>query len=107
MRNGSQKKKKEKGRKRGRKQKVSEREFLREKGEPKKRKGGELTKKRGEKKRKEGRKKRREEERRFKEFDVDRTIKPGPIDIKFCKTFYSTPETTEWSPIEISMVGFS
>ena len=36
-----------------------------------------------EKKRKEGRKKRREEERRSKEFDIDRTIKPEPIDLKF------------------------
>ena len=33
--------------------------------------------------RKEGRKKRREEERRYKEFDVDRTIKPRPIDLEF------------------------
>ena len=53
---GAKRIKKEKGRKRGRKHKESEGEFLREKGEPKKRRGGEPTKKRGEKKRKEGRK---------------------------------------------------
>ena len=48
------------------------------KGIGKERKGG------GEqKKKKKGRKKRREEERRSKEFDVDRTIKSGPIDLKF------------------------
>ena len=81
---GAKIRKKEKGRKRCRKNKESEGELLREKGEPKKRRGGEPTKKRGEKKRKEGRKKRREEKRRFKEFDVDRTIKPEPIDLKFC-----------------------
>ena len=46
-------------------------ESKKKKREGKKRKGGE------EKRKKEGRKKRREEERRSKEFDVDRTIKPG------------------------------
>ena len=47
----------------------------------------EVRRKRGRRekeKRKEGRKKRREEERISKEFDVDRTIKPEPIDLKFC-----------------------
>ena len=84
LRSGSQKKKKERGRKRGGKHKVSERELLRGEGRAKKkRRGGESTKKRGEKKIKEGRKKRRDEERRFKEFDVDRTIKPWSINLKF------------------------
>ena len=89
MRGGSQTKKK--GKKKGRKHKVSEREFLRGKGAKNVEGGGankkmdRKEKKRGrrEKKRKEGRKKRREEERRYKEFDVDRTIKPRPIDLKF------------------------
>ena len=67
------------------------------------------------KEKKEGRKKRNEEKRRSKEFDVDRTIKSESIDSdlmvrstsNFDITSYSTPETTGWSPIEISMVGFS
>ena len=48
-----------------------------------------------------------EEETRSKEFDVDRTIKLEPIDLNFDIAFYSTPETIGWSPMEISMVGFS
>ena len=51
-------------------------------GKPKKKKRKEGGNK-WERKEKEGRKKRREEKRRFKEFDVDRTIKPEPIDLKF------------------------
>ena len=35
------------------------------------------------KEKKEGRKKRKEKKRRYKEFDVDRTIKSEPIDLKF------------------------
>ena len=35
-------------------------------------------------KEKEERNKRRKEDRRFKEFDVDRTIKLEPINFKFC-----------------------
>ena len=64
MRKGSQKKKREKGRKRGRKHKVSEREFLSEGRAKKKRsqkcRGGEPTRKGIGKKRKEGGEKRKE-----------------------------------------------
>ena len=61
---------------------MSEGEFLRGKGANRKRDRKEKKRGRREKK-KEGRKKRREEERRSKEFDVDRTIKPELIDLKF------------------------
>ena len=53
------------------------------KGRRKKKRIGRKEKREERKEKKEGRKKRREEERRSKEFDVDRTIKPEPIDLKF------------------------
>ena len=73
--------------------KASEREFLREKGEPKKRRGG-ANKKRWEK-RKEKREGRREGRRRG---DLRNLMSIGPSNrgrsiSNFDITFYSTPET--------------
>ena len=83
-----------------------------EEGERKKGRGGkEVGKKRKQRgeKRKEMREGRRERRRRG---DLKHLMSIGPSNrgrsiSHFDITFYSTPETTGWSPIKISMVGFS
>ena len=78
-------------------------------GEPKNVEWGSQQKRGGrrEKKRKDGRKKRREEERRFGNLVSIEPLNRSRSISNFDITFYSTPETTGWFPIEISMVGFS
>ena len=104
---GAKRRKKEKGKKRGRKHKVSEREFFRGKGEQKKNVEVGSQQKRGEK-RKEKREGRREG-RRSGDLRNLMSIRPSNLSRSFSNfdiTLYSTPKTTEWSSIEISMVGF-
>ena len=75
--------------------------------------GGEANKKRDRKEKKKGRrdKKKREGRREGRRIgDLKHLMSIGPSNrgrsiSNFDITFYSTPETTGWSPIEISMVG--
>ena len=109
------------GRKKKKKKKRSGREFL--KGRSQKRRGGEPTKKgigrkekreeRANKKKGIGRKEKREGRREGRRRgDLNNLMSIGPSNqsrsiSNFDITFYSTLEKTGWSPIEISMVGFS
>ena len=107
------KKRKKKGGKKGSQKRKKERGSQKRRGGGG---GGEPTKKGIGKKRKGGGEKRKEKREGKSEGrrrgDLKNLILIGPSNqgrliSNFDITFYSTPETTGWSPIEISMVGFS
>ena len=88
---------------------ISKAGFLIEEEERKQKKEKEGRRKENKKKKKEEKEGRREGRRRG---DPRNLMSIGPSNLNrsisnFDITFYSTPETTGWSPMEISMVGFS